>query len=168
MREGEQDQMTLIVVSAIPLFYGASGMGKAFFMGGSVLLAVLVFEMFYFLMRRFWMRSLIPLLAVIILSCVLKSISLVAELFLKEPIGQATPIFPLTLVSAFLLAYRTVSSGKLMPVRMASWVGFFALLWFIGMCRESSGLFHMFPSGPFWISGIMLGALALFKKRVPR
>ena len=160
------NQMTLAAVSGLPLFYGSSTIGQAAFLAGSVLASVFIFEVFFHFTRSFWLRSLRPLLALIILASVLSGIFLVCSSLLLA--GDQNPLrfFSLTLASAFLLAHSTVAMTGAFQGRAWKWIGFSALLLVIGICRQWSGAFQMFPPASFWLSGMALGVFLFLKQRV--
>ncbi len=158
--------MTMTVVSAIPLFYGASDIGHTAFLVGSVLTAVFIFEIVFYVTKRFWLYSLRPLLALIILASVLSGIFLICESFLLNGKDISAHFFPLSLVSAFLLVQSTITMNKLSKSRIQNWIGFSALLLIIGISRHWAETFQMLPSAAFWVSGGALGAFFFLRRGV--
>lgn len=167
MQARQSDQIAVVAVSVIPLFSGASGIPAAVFLSSAVLFAVLIFELLFSLVKPFWLRSLRPLLALVLLASILKGIFLVCEPLLLEKTDELIPIFPLTLVSAFLLAESalTFKSGSI-GARARVWGGFLALLLIVGASRQWGGTFRMFLPGPFWVSGAALAIFFFLRRRV--
>ncbi len=158
------NQTTMIIVSTAPLFYGASDIGQAAFLSAAVLLAVLIFEIIFYVTKRFWLHSLRPLFALIVLASVLSGIFLICEPFLINGKEASSHFFPLTLVSAFLLVQSTITMNQLFKSRIKNWIGFSALLLIIGVSRHWNGTFQMFPSAAFWVSGGALGIFFFLKR----
>lgn len=148
------EPIVIVTASALPVFYGASGIKESVFLAAAVIVSVLVFEALYGVTKRLWFRSVRPLFALIVLSLVLNVLFLIS--------GRSSP---LTLASAFLLALPTMKGVRGFRARLVIWCGFFALIFSIGLCREWSGTFRMLPAAPFWIGGTALSLYFLFKRK---
>ena len=162
----KSDQITVVIVSAIPLFYAVSGIEAAILLGGSVLFSLLVFETVLFFVKRFWLPSLQPLLALVVFAVVLKAISLVYESLLGWSSDRTAQIFPLTLVSTFLLSQSVLTMRESFGTRLRALGRFLGLLLLIGISCQWSGTFQMFLPASFWVSGVALAAFFLLKRRI--
>ncbi len=157
-------QATIATISGLPLFYGVSSVGEAAFLSASVLFAVFVFEIIFSLTKCFWLHSLRPLFALLILTSVLSGIFLACNfLLLDEPAAIHT--FPLTLASAFLLVQSTLLAGETSSNRIRVWLGFSALLLIVGVSRHLNETFQEFLPAPFWVSGIALGVFFFSRRK---
>ena len=164
MRKSTLNQLTMAIVSAVPLFNGTTSLGEAAFLSVSVLSAVFTFEMIFSLTKRFWLRSLRPLFALLILASVLGGVFLICDFLLLEQV-RAVRVFPLTLVSAFLLVQSTLLANETSSNRIRVWAQFSILLLIVGIFRQLSGIFREFPPAPFWISGLVLGVFFFLKPK---
>ena len=159
------NQIAIAVLSAIPLFSGASGIREVIFLGGSVFLSVLIFEGLFFVSKRFWPRSFRPLLALVVLTSLLSGIFLICgSLFLNQA-ADAAAIFPLTSVSAFLLVHSTIFMKASLGSRVWAWGGFFAPLLAIGAIGEWNAAFQTFSPGLFWVTSAVLVAFFFLGRR---
>ena len=165
MHKRELSRITLATVSNVPLFYGASDLGKAAFLSGSVLLAIFIFEVVFHLTKRFWLHSVRPLFALIILASVLSGIYLISRAFLWEGRAATLQFFPLTLVSAFLLSCGTTAMNESFGSRIGTRAGFSILLLIVGVARRWGGTFQSFPPGPFWVSAFALSIFFFWNKK---
>lgn len=163
MQKRTLNQLTIATVSAIPLFHGASDVWKAAFLSASVLFAVFTFELIFSLMKRFWLYSLRPLFALLILASVLSGVFLACNFLLLEQ-AAAVRIFPLTLTSAFFLVQSTLLANERSIGRIQVWIGFSALLLIVGISQDVNGMFREFLPVPFWVSGIALGIFFFLKR----
>ena len=164
MRDEKLNPVTATGVSALPLFYGSTDVSQAAFLAGLTLSSVLAFEIIFSMTRKIWPHSFRSLLILIVTSSVLSAIFMACDAFWFERDKSLTPFFFLTLVSAFLLVYTT---GKSEVSRTRLWArsGFAALLLIIGLTRQVSGTFQMFPPAPFWTAAAALSVLFFLKRR---
>src|SRR3989338_1950634 len=167
MKAHHLDEISIGVISALPLFYAPVDIRHAILFGASVVIALLVFELLFSLVKHFWLRSLRTLLALIVLASVLELIFLVCRLFLPEPANETMgPTFSLTLISAFLLAHCTALGQKSFARRLRSWGVFLFLIFILGASRQWNTNFQAFLPGPFWVVACALAVFYFFRERV--
>ncbi len=149
----------LILGSVLPLIYGFKDLNTSFILSSSVLCAVLLFELVFFAVKNFWLRSIRFSLALIVLSTVIGALWIAAPRF---DLQLMTGYFPICLISSVILIQSTIRRTLSFSERVKTWTGF--LTWSLLLGAANEWVFTQFQAGLFWL----IAAIILFSNLIDR
>ena len=159
-----QNPIQLALVSSLPLLWTVASLKEAVFLGTAVVTSAAIFEALLWTTRRFWFKSLLPGVALVVIASVVAGILLVSRYALPLPDRTAATI-PLALPAAFLFASAAISQrGSWGRRKLLSWVAFFILLLMVGALRQWGGPLQTFSPASFWIAALALAVSGWFKR----
>lgn len=159
-----QNPTQLAVISSLPLLWAVRSLEEAVFLSAAVVTSILIFEAFLWATRRFWFKSILPAVALVIIASVISAISLVSKHVLTLS-DRTAAMTPLSLPAAFLFASRAISHRKSWGRRtLLSWSAFFVLLFTAGALRQWAAALQMFSPASIWIAALAVAGSFWWEK----
>ncbi len=151
----------MILGAVLPLLYALKSTFTALLVSVSVLYAVIVFELIFIVIKRFWPRSMRFILALIVFSTVISAAWIAGPSFGFQKIAA---YFPISLLSAVFLEQGFLREANPFWNRIKMWASFLVLSILIGCLAENALL--RFPPGFFWLIGLVLIVSNLINRRM--
>ncbi len=151
MPDLKSQRSVVILGAALPLLCALKSTFTALLISVSVLCAVILFELIFIAIKRFWPRSMRFILALIVLSTVISAAWIAGPSFGFQKIAA---YFPISLLSAVFLEQGSLREVNPFWAQAKIGAGFLVLSVLIGYLAESALL--RFTPGFFWLFGLVV------------
>ena len=141
----------LILGSVLPLMYAFKDIATTVILSLCVLLSVVLFELIFAGLKRFWPRQFRFVFALIVLSTVISMIWISA---VHLGFDEIAVYIPAGLLSAVILVQSTIRQTLPILLRIKTWTGF--LTWCLLTGCAAKWLTAGFSTGLFWLTGFVI------------